>query len=243
MKNLKRLSLKLVLTGTLLAALLVLPLGCGDDNSTNSTQNRAPVINSVTASPSTVNPGGTSTVTVSASDPDGDVLTYTFNAAFGSVTPSGNTATWTLPTNPSPYTITATVSDGKASVQGEAGVTVIPPPTQIVGNLSLPIGTSGDLANTRVAIYTSLQEWQNDTPVKFVAATGSGTVVSYVISNVVPGNYYLDAWKDIDNSATFSVGDFFGWYGSGVYPGGFLTQFSIAQDQTVTLNINMFILQ
>lgn len=115
--------------------------------------------------------------------------------------------------------------------------------TQIIGTASLPAGSSGDLSNAKVSLYIGLVEWGNNTPVKFARVTGSGASVSWAISdNVVPGNYYLDVWKDIDNSATWSVTDFVGWYGVGSLGAPSLTPFSVAQGQTLNLgNITMYL--
>lgn len=115
--------------------------------------------------------------------------------------------------------------------------------TQVIGTASLPAGSSGDLSNSKVSLYTGLTEWNANSPVKFAAVTGSGASVSWAISNnVVAGNYYLDVWKDIDNDGTWSAGDFVGWYGSGELGSPALTQFSIASGQTVNLgNINMYL--
>lgn len=84
----------------------------------------------------------------------------------------------------------------------------------ISGTLTLPAGVSGDLNNTRVAIYASYDDWNYDRTLKYVAASGSGASASYTISDVTPGNYYLDAWKDVDNSGGYTTGDFWGCYGT-----------------------------
>jgi hypothetical protein len=226
-------------------ALLVLPFvlftGCSKDKSTSS-NNRAPVINSITVSPQTVNPGGSATVTVSATDADGDQLTYAYTVTGGTIVGSGATATWTLSTTPGAYTVNVSVSDGDLSASGVGGCAVSQPSTRIVGTLSLAPGQTGDLSNTRIGIYTSLQEWANDTPVRVVAPVGSGATVTYVFDNVVPGNYYFDAWKDIDNDFVIDFADIYGWYGNGSYPNGALTQFPVNQGQTVTISIQMFVL-
>jgi len=83
--------------------------------STPST-NQPPVINSLTANPSIVSPGGTSTISVSASDPENDPLTYTWFASCGtlsSVTGSDN-KTWVAPNMLRTCIITVSVTDNKA---------------------------------------------------------------------------------------------------------------------------------
>jgi hypothetical protein len=116
--------------------------------------------------------------------------------------------------------------------------------TQVYGVAKLPAGSAGDLSNAKVSLYIGLTEWNANTPVKFAAVTGAGAQVNWAISdNVVPGNYYLDVWKDIDNSGTWSVGDFVGWYGSGGLGSPALTPFSVAQGQGLNLGIiNMYLI-
>lgn len=119
-----------------------------------------------------------------------------------------------------------------------------PPPTTatISGSLALQAGVSGDLNNTRVAIYTSYDDWANDRVLKFVAASGSGSTASYTITDVAPGNYYLDAWKDVDNSGTWNSNDLFGVYGTTQWPNPTLSPFSVSAGQTFTANVTMIVL-
>lgn len=76
-------------------------------------RNENPLISSLVASPDTVQPGETATITCVASDPDGDVLDYDWKASGGSVTGVGNTVTWVGPDIEGEFTITVTVGDGK----------------------------------------------------------------------------------------------------------------------------------
>ena len=74
-----------------------------------------PPVASCSADPNTVQPGGSSTITVTASSPDGRQLTYAYMASAGTVTGTG--ATVSLSTAGaaagSPVTVTATVSDDR----------------------------------------------------------------------------------------------------------------------------------
>jgi hypothetical protein len=65
----------LVLTGALG---IVLILGCSDDDTVNDPNNQAPTIQAMTAEPDTFVADDLSTITVSATDPDGDPLTYSW---------------------------------------------------------------------------------------------------------------------------------------------------------------------
>jgi hypothetical protein len=72
-----------------------------------------PIITSLTANPTSVQVGGQSTISIQASDADGDPLTYEWSATCGtlsSTTGAGN-KTWTAPSTVSTCTVTATVTD------------------------------------------------------------------------------------------------------------------------------------
>jgi hypothetical protein len=114
--------------------------------------------------------------------------------------------------------------------------------TKVTGKASFPAGVSGDLANSKVSLYTSYDNWFNNQPIKFVAVHGTGASVSFELTDVLPGNYYLDVWKDIDNSAEWSFGDFVGWYGSGGLGSPQLTEFQIADGQTFDVSVTMYII-
>ncbi len=120
-------------------------------------------------------------------------------------------------------------------------VVVIPGVTQVNGTASFAAGSSGDLSNAKISIYTSVQNWNTNTPVKFGAVSGSGASVSFNLSGMNPGNYYLDVWKDNDNSGTWNAGDFVGWYGSGGLGSPNLTEFQIAEEEAKTFSISMVI--
>ncbi len=92
---------------------LLMAIGCSDDDDDDDPQtNHAPQITSVTANPVAVYGGETSTLTVSATDPDDDALEYAWSASQGSLSAT-NTAsvTYTAPTTEGTYTISVTVTD------------------------------------------------------------------------------------------------------------------------------------
>ncbi|GAB4331331.1 MAG: hypothetical protein Kow00127_23270 [Bacteroidales bacterium] len=217
---------------------LILLQGCKKDE-----ENSNPVINSITVNPTSVAANGVTTVTVSASDPDGDAITYTYTVSGGAIQGNGATATWTAPSQAGSYSVTVTVSDGNGgTASGNGALTVTAPVTQITGTAQFPAGTSGDLANSKVSIYTSWDNWLNNQPIKFGAVAGSGASVSFTLSDVNPGNYYLDVWKDIDNDGFWSVGDYVGWYGSGGLGSPDLTEFQIAEGETFNCSVQMYII-
>ena len=82
------------------------------------------------------------------------------------------------------------------------------------------------------AIYRSYQEWANYMPVAFVRVNGDGPEISFSIDNLVAGTYYLDVWKDVDNSQNWSAGDFVGWFGNGALGAPALTPFQVRDGHT-----------
>jgi hypothetical protein len=89
------------------------------------TANQRPVITSLTANPTKVIPGGTSTITCMATDPDGDTLSYAWSATGGTVSGIGNIITWQAPVVNGEFVISVTVDDGKGgTVKGQCTIIV-----------------------------------------------------------------------------------------------------------------------
>jgi hypothetical protein len=92
-----------------------------------------PVMNSCTANPSTVDSGGSSTITASATSPQNRPLTYSYSATSGSVSGTTSTATLTAPTVAAGSNTSATVTCNVVDDLGKsdsktATVTVNGPP-------------------------------------------------------------------------------------------------------------------
>ena len=91
---------------------------------------------SCSANPTTVQPGGTATITAQGVSPQNRPLTYTFSASAGQISGSGNTAT--LSTTGAPagsITVTGTVQDDKgqtATCTASVNVEAPPPPPKPV---------------------------------------------------------------------------------------------------------------
>ncbi|MDO8896742.1 MAG: PKD domain-containing protein [Bacteroidales bacterium] len=230
-------------TKTLSFLLLTLFLGLIFTSCKKEDANKAPVISGVVIAPGTINANGIASVTVTATDPDGDVLTYSYTVTGGAISGSGPTVSWTAPSSAGAHSVTVNVSDGKGgTATGNGALIVQPAVTQVTGTVRFPAGTSGDLSNAKVSLYTSYANWNANQPIKFGAVTGSGATVNFTITGVNPGNYYLDVWKDIDNSGTWTTGDYVGWYGSGGLGSPALTEFQIGEGQTFSCSVDMYIL-
>jgi uncharacterized protein (TIGR02145 family) len=231
--------------GALLLTTVVMVAGCSkDEDEAPPAANQNPVITSVTVNPTSVAAGGTVTVSVAASDPNGDALTYAYTVSGGAISGSGASATWTAPSAGGAYSVTVTVTDGKgSSTSGNGALTVTGGTaqiTQITGTASFPAGTGGDLGNAKVSIYNTIESWENESPAAFGVVTGSGASVTFTLPVAVPGIYFFDVWKDNDNNGFFSSGDYYGWQGPGNYNDGTQpAQFSIGQGQTLNFTVNM----
>ena len=148
-------SLVLVLTGLMVSA-------CGEEKEPPpASTNTPPTLTGPTASVGQVSPGGAITLTLAATDPDGDTLSYAWaqTPASPAGTFSSTTAaspTWTAPavTGTQDFTLAVTVTDGKgASKQSSINVTVVglqlnrPPSVDaITAPSTLVAGTTGDFS-------------------------------------------------------------------------------------------------
>lgn len=183
-------------------------MGCGEDSPT-AAANKAPTISSTIANPSTVSPEGTCTLTCSASDPDGDDLTYTWdNSNVGSWV-SGNTGQsvdWKTPADAGNYTITVTVEDGNehsvmgsVSVKVEAGanqapviasVTATPSSVPTEGTTTLSC-TASDPEGDPITYSWNLNgigEWVGGNSMQSVQWKAPNTTGSYTINVTVRDN-------------------------------------------------------
>lgn len=82
------------------------------------------------ASPTTLNPGGSSTVTATGASPQNRPLTYSYEAAAGSISGTGNTATYSSTGAPTgPVEITCKVADDKGhNASAGTSLTIVAPP-------------------------------------------------------------------------------------------------------------------
>ena len=75
-------------------------------------------------------------------------------------------------------------------------------------------GAGGDLRNCAVNLYADLIDVLVGTPFTYVRVRGDGPQVSFEFPNLATGTAYAYLWKDSDNSRSFTIGDFVGWYGN-----------------------------
>ncbi len=99
-----------------------------------------------------------------------------------------------------PVTTSTTSSSSTTSIRFLLGT--------ISGRASLPPILFGDVTGTRVALYLNVDDWENDRSFQFTACDGSG---NYTISGVIPGAYYMDAWKDNDNDGNWGTSGDYVW--------------------------------
>lgn len=94
--------------------------------------NKSPEITSLTPSATSVARGESCTISCVASDPDtDDVLTYAWSATGGSISGTGDSVTWTAPTDIGAYSVTVTVSDGEEVVSDSCNIQVVNSPPVI----------------------------------------------------------------------------------------------------------------
>jgi hypothetical protein len=119
-------------------------VGCGSE--TTGPGNRAPEITGLTAAPDTVDPAGMCSLACSTTDPDGDDLTYTWDAGQGTISGSGATVTWTGPINAGTYKVRVTVDDGSGKSDSDSVLVVVRGGTLLVQTDTevLAVAMSGD---------------------------------------------------------------------------------------------------
>ena len=101
-----------------------------ENSATFTVKEFEPPTASCSASPTTIKPGDSATITTTATSPQNRPLTYTYSASAGSVTGSGATGTFSSTGAPTgPVSITCNVADDKGhNVSSNTGLTILAPP-------------------------------------------------------------------------------------------------------------------
>jgi hypothetical protein len=174
---------------------IMLFLNCGGE------ENNAPVINSVTANPSSTYPGEDVTLTCDADDEDGDIITYDWSVQAGTLSVTNlATVTWTAPVDTGAFLMEVIVED-EGGLADTGSVTVTVDPNWVFGeNLTV----TGIGANTYT--YSSIEI--TGAP---IGATVDSVTMTVSINHPDPG--VLDIWLRSAENTTLLIWD-------SNYPGG-----------------------
>lgn len=199
----------LVITSIAVATVLFLASSC------TASINNPPVIGSLQPETEQVVPSGAVQVMCTASDPDGDQLSYDWSASAGEVSGDGNTATWTAPASEGSYSVTVQVSDGRGGEVTDhvtIAVRVNNPPT--IASLTADPATATPSSSVQVTCVASDPDGDGLT-YEWAATAGSisgaGSVVSWIAPQEV-GTYSItvvvaDAYGgEVTESVSLGVG-------------------------------------
>ena len=190
---------------TILAFLLV---SCPDP----VLSNQSPSIDSISTGGSTATLGEVKTLTAVASDPDGDTLSYSWDATGGSFSSTtGQTVNWTAPDSPGTIGITLSISDGRnPTVSHSVSITVTIPnaPIQSFVAESRPESALLSWINPGTSNFSSalIRRSTSSYPLEPTEGTEvySGSNQSFLDTGLVEGTqYYYSAWA-LNNSGTHS---------------------------------------
>jgi len=176
----------------------------------NTDCNHPPVISSINA-PSSVETNETTTITCNASDPDGDLLTYTWTKSGGIITGSGSTVTWRAPSTEGVCVVSCKVTDGKGGEDSDS-VNI-----SVGGNnytITASAGSHGSISPSGgVTVNQGSDESFTITPdtgysIADVLVDGSsvGAVSSYTFTNVTQ-DHTIYATFIIEENGTYSLRD------------------------------------
>lgn len=177
-------------------------------------ENNAPVINSVTANPSSTYPGENVTLTCDAEDEDGDLITYSWSAEAGTLSATNlSSVIWTAPNDTGNFTIEVIVED-EGELVDTGSVTVRVDPNWVYGENMTPV---------LISDFT----WSYSQIIISGAPTGAevdSVAIAVSITHSDPSD--LDIWLESPDSTQLLIWD-------NNYPGGievFVTDFFAGKD-------------
>jgi hypothetical protein len=208
----------------IICVLVMLTSGCGSDE-----PNRAPSISNVTANDNSIEINTAATITCTASDPDGDNLTYNWEADGGSFTQTGANATWTAPEIPGEYTISVSVTDGQATsssssisiavfggtllIQTRDGVAAVPldedtsllsssEDIQFAQNSSFILYDNRgevEVQGTRIFVFRGQTKWEIDNQGNVISATSTPPGIQLWGCILLPDGRFTSVNNSTDN--------------------------------------------
>jgi len=94
------------------------PIEPPPDNNEGPKPNQSPKVSSVTADPASLAFGQQAAITVAASDPDNDQLSYEYSATGGTISGNSPTATFVAGNTPGAAYVTVVIRDGRGGNTG-----------------------------------------------------------------------------------------------------------------------------
>ena len=160
---------------------------------TTSTNNQ-PIITSLEPDPEWATPSGSLQVVCTASDPDGDELSYNWSASAGEVTGDGDTVTWVAPPSEGSYSVAVVVTDGRGG--------------EVMDYVAITVRTNNP---PTIASLTADAEWTTPSGTLQVTCTASdpdGDELSYEWSTSggdISGTGSVASWSAPQEVGTYSV--------------------------------------
>jgi hypothetical protein len=163
--------------------------------------NEAPIIDSVVASATSVQTGGSLSLTATVHDPNtGDTLTLAWTASGGTFSaPSATATSWTAPASPGAQTLTFTVTDSQGTAVS-VSLTVNVVSGVSTGNAALNISFNLWPVVSKVSASLNRLDAGQSTAVSANASDADGDALSYQWAATCPGT-----WTNATSSAASFV--------------------------------------
>ncbi len=186
----------------ILILLMLLIAGCGAKPKTG----KAPIINAFTGPEAVYSRTTTNRYEVQATDPEGNYLTYKWQATNGSGSPAGPTGSyydWQAPCDVTASTITVTVSDGGQSVSANKNISVSRDPAEFDLDIDVPNAAAAG-HETPLASTVSSKVGCSLSSLSYNWSVSAGTILSTTPSVYFPG---YAQWRPpiTEGAATVSV--------------------------------------